>query len=136
MDTFATAITCIDGRVQQPVTDWIKLRFNVRYVDLITEPGPDKVFADGNAWVISEMVRKVLFSIEHHQSSIVALAGHDTCAANPVTKEEHRRQIVEGVQVLTSYNLPARIVGLWLNEWGSVDLVCDTTEAQPARNYL
>ncbi|MGI8732179.1 MAG: carbonic anhydrase [Pyrinomonadaceae bacterium] len=136
MDTFATAITCIDGRVQQPVTDWVKLHFNVRHVDLITEPGPDKVLAEGDAEVIPGIVRKALFSIKHHRSAIVALAGHDTCAANPVSKEEHLRQILEGVQVLSSYDLPVRIVGLWLNEWGSVDLVCDTTEAQPASSYL
>ena len=136
IDTFATAITCIDGRVQQPITDWVKLRFNVRHVDLITEPGPDKVLAEGNTEVISEIVRKALFSIKHHHSPIVVLAGHDTCAANPATQDEHLRQIVEGVRVLTSYNLPVRIVGLWLNERGSVDLVCDTTEAQPAGSFL
>ena len=136
MDTFATAITCIDGRVQQPVTDWVKLRFNVRYVDLITEPGPDKALSQGAAEVITGIVRKAWFSINHHNSSIVALAGHDACAANPVSKEEHFEQILEGVRVLISYELPAQIVGLWVNEWGSVDLVWDTKEREPVRSYL
>ena len=44
-DKFATAITCIDGRVQQPIVDWMKLHTNVHYVDLITEPGPDRLRA-------------------------------------------------------------------------------------------
>lgn len=136
MDTFATAITCIDGRVQQPVADWVKLRFNVRYVDLITEPGPDRALSQGAEEIITAMVRKALFSINHHHSSIVALAGHDTCAANPVSKEEHFEQILEGVRVLISYELPARIVGLWVNEWGSVDLVWDTKGREPVRSYL
>lgn len=136
MDTFATAITCIDGRVQQPVSDWMKLRFNVRYVDLITEPGPDRALAEGNAEVIAGMVRKARFSITHHNSRVVALSGHDTCAANPVSKEEHFEQILEGVRILISYNLPARIVGLWVNEWGSVDLVWDATEREPVKSYL
>ncbi|MGH9968074.1 MAG: carbonic anhydrase [Pyrinomonadaceae bacterium] len=136
MDTFATAITCIDGRVQQPVADWVKQRFNVRYVDLITEPGPDRALSQGAAEVITGIVRKAWFSINHHHSSIVALAGHDACAANPVSKEEHFEQILEGVRVLISYELPAQIVGLWVNEWGSVDLVWDTKEREPVRSYL
>src|SRR5687767_992191 len=117
MDTFAIAITCIDGRVQQPVADWVKLHLNVRYVDLITEPGPDKVLSQGEVEIITGIIRKARFSITHHYSSIVALAGHDACAANPVSKEEHREQIIEGVKVLISYELTARIVGLWVNEW-------------------
>ena len=136
MDTFATAITCIDGRVQQPVADWVKLSFNVRYVDLITEPGPDKALAQDAGTIVADVVRKVRFSIKHHDSKIVVLAGHDTCAANPVSREEHFEQIVAGVQVLLAHELHARIVGLWVNEWGSVDLVCDTQEREPLKSYL
>ena len=136
MDTFATAITCIDGRVQQPVSDWVRLHANVRYVDLITEPGPDRAFYEGNLEVITGTVRKALFSIEHHNSGIVAFVGHDTCAANPVSKEEHFAQIIEGVRILISYQLPARIFGLWVNEWHSVDLVCDTNDRGLITSYL
>ena len=135
MDTFATAITCIDGRVQQPVSDWVKLHANVRYVDLITEPGADKTLSEGATEVIAEIVRKAEFSITHHNSSLVVLAGHDGCAANMVSKEEHFQQIIAGVRVLISYELPARIVGLWVNEWGSVDLIWDTREHEPRISY-
>src|SRR6267142_3828103 len=114
MDKFATAITCIDGRVQQPVTDWVKLRANVRYVDLITEPGPDRMISEGVTEVITDIIRKTRFSIEHHHSGLIAITGHDTCAANPVSKEEHFKQIIESVRVLVSHQLPARIVGLWV----------------------
>jgi carbonic anhydrase len=135
MDTFATAITCIDGRVQQPVADWMKLHANVHYVDLITEPGPDRELCEGNTEVITGIVRKVSFSLEHHNSNVVALVGHDTCAANPVSKEEHFRQIIEGVRILMSYELPARIVGLYVNEWRSVDLVWNTKDSEPITSY-
>lgn len=36
-DKFATAITCIDGRVQQPIMDWVKLHVNVHHVDLVID---------------------------------------------------------------------------------------------------
>ncbi len=135
-DKFATAITCIDGRVQQPIVDWMKLNTNVHYVDLVTEPGPDKVLSSGPSLAIDEVVRKVSFSIHHHASTVVALAGHHDCAANPTDKEEHAEQILEGIRVLVSCRLNARVLGLWLNEWNSVELVWDTQEREAAKSYL
>ncbi len=44
---FGTVLNCIDGRVQIPVTNWLKENFDVDYVDLITEPGIDKVLSEG-----------------------------------------------------------------------------------------
>jgi carbonic anhydrase len=127
---FATAITCIDGRVQQPVADWVKLNMNVEYVDLVTEPGPDKVLSSETTYVVDEIIRKISFSIRHHNSPVVALCGHHDCAANDADREGHIAQILEGVRVLQSYNLNVRLLGLWLNEWGSVEMVCDTQQRE------
>ena len=135
-ETFATAITCIDGRVQRPVSDWMRLHVNVHHVDLITEPGPDNVFSDGVAPLIEEMMRKVSFSVRHHFSEVVALAGHDHCAANPASREEHIEQIITGVEVILSYRLHVRVLGLWLNEWGSVELLWDTAASEPRLSSL
>jgi carbonic anhydrase len=133
---FATAITCIDGRVQQPVADWMKLHMNVEYVDLVTEPGPDKIISEGSTYVVDEIVRKAKFSVQHHASPVVALCGHHDCAANHASKEEHIEQIREGVRVLLSYHFNVRVLGLWLNEWNSVELVWDTQEKEAQRNFL
>ena len=133
---FATAITCIDGRVQQPVADWMKLNTNVEYVDLITEPGPDKVLSSETTYVVDEIIRKVKFSVSYHGSPVVALCGHHDCAANDADREGHIEQIMEGIRVLQSYNLNVRLIGLWLNEWGSVQLVCDTEQREAAQISL
>ena len=134
-DKFGTAITCIDGRVQRPVSDWVKFNFNVHHVDLITEPGPDKVLSTGPSQLIEDVMRKVAFSVRHHFSPIVAVSGHDTCAANPVSREEHVQQILDGVEVVLSYNLNVRVVGLWVSEWGSVELLWDTHANNGAPNF-
>ena len=42
---FATSVSCIDGRIQIPLTNWIKENYSVDYVDTITEPGDDKNIA-------------------------------------------------------------------------------------------
>ncbi len=135
-ERFATAITCIDGRVQRPVSDWVKLHVNVHHVDLITEPGPDKVFSEGPSRVIEDMMRKVAFSVRHHFSPVVALAGHDGCAANAASREEHARQILEGVDVILGYKLQVRVLGLWVNEWGSVELLWDTQTREDMQSFL
>jgi carbonic anhydrase len=135
-DKFATAITCIDGRVQQPVADWIKLHMNVHYVDLVTEPGPDKVLSSESTYVVDEIIRKVNFSVLHHASPVVALCGHHDCAANSADREEHIAQIREGVRVLLSYRINVRVLGLWLNEWSSIELVWDSQEREAARGFL
>lgn len=45
--SFGTVLNCIDGRVQIPVINWMKENFDLDYVDLITEPGMDKVLSQG-----------------------------------------------------------------------------------------
>ena len=47
---FVTAINCIDGRVQKPITEFAVRKFKAAYVDLITEPGPDKVLSENSAF--------------------------------------------------------------------------------------
>ena len=55
---FATAINCMDGRVQSPTIDYIKSNFNVDYVDMITEPGPNKILAEGKEEQVIEALKK------------------------------------------------------------------------------
>ncbi|HEX8032243.1 MAG TPA: carbonic anhydrase [Ktedonobacterales bacterium] len=121
--TFGTAINCIDGRAQGPVADWVKMNGHVQYVDMITEPGADKVLAQGSPSRIESIKQSVLISVNAHKSAIIAIAGHHDCAANPVSQDEHFAHIRAAVQVVASWGLPVRIVGLWVNEWGYIEVV-------------
>ena len=42
-ETFATALNCMDGRVQDAVAGWAREHFNVKYVDAVNEPGIDRL---------------------------------------------------------------------------------------------
>ncbi len=123
---FAAAINCIDGRAQMPVSSWMKETLDVNFIDRITEPGPDKILSLGARTLIETIKKKVLLSINAHHSNVVAIAGHHDCAGNPVTKEEHVRQIKESAKVILSWGLPIRVMGLWVNEKWEVEVVCDT----------
>jgi len=120
---FGTALNCIDGRTQIPVIKWFKENSNVDYVDLITEPGVDKVLSQGNRAEIDRLREKVIISINAHNSNIVAVVGHYDCAANPVSNFEHFRDIVASTYTVASWGLPVKIVGLWVDEFWHVQVV-------------
>ena len=134
---FGTAINCIDGRVQTPVAEWLKFHHHVQYVDMITEPGADKVLSTGYADKISAIAEKLRISMEVHNSRIVAVVGHFDCAANPVEVNEHQEQIKDGTNLIISWNTGIRVIGLYVNEWNSIDLICDSNEDyEELKSYL
>ena len=121
---FVTAINCIDGRVQKPITEFAIRKFKADYVDMITEPGPDKVLSENKALDSIESVkRRMLISIEKHKSKIVIIGGHHDCAANPAEKEEHYRQIEKAVQSIKGWNSEVDVYGVWIDEKWNVGLI-------------
>ena len=88
MGIVAIAINSMDGRVQIPVIEWLKGRYSVEYVDMITEPGPNKILSENRDSRIVESIKKrVEISIVKHNSKLIAVMGHYGCAGNPVKKD-------------------------------------------------
>ncbi|KPL08060.1 hypothetical protein AMJ85_08970 [candidate division BRC1 bacterium SM23_51] len=123
---FATAINCIDGRVQAPVSNWIEEHFDVRYVDMITEPGAVRVMALGPLGTMRSIKQKAIVSVKGHHSSLIAVVGHHDCLAIPIPQEEHLDYIRQSVERVVSWALSVRVVGLWVNERGEIETICDT----------
>ena len=72
---FATAINCMDGRVQVPVIDWLRRQYGADYVDMITEPGPERLLAEGKDLMASASIhRRLEISVNRHNSKLVAIA--------------------------------------------------------------
>ena len=122
-ETFGTAVTCVDGRVQQPVAEWVRKNYHVQFVDMITEPGPDKEFSAVASAVIEAGRKKVAISVERHNSSVIVIAGHHQCAANPVSAEQHKAEIKKAAQMLTNWKFPVPIIGLWVNDKWQIEEV-------------
>ncbi len=123
---FVTAINCMDGRVQEPVSGWMKERFGADYVDMITEPGPDGILARGEPGQVESIRKRVDISVNGHGSRVVAVVGHYDCAGNPGPKEQHLEQIEKSVERIKSWGQPVRVLGLWVNENRQVELVYDS----------
>ena len=114
---FATAINCMDGRVQKPMIEFMEKKFGVDYVDMITEPGPIKILAENtNTPVFDQIKKRVDISVNKHNSKVIAIAGHFDCAGNPVPKEIQMKQVLTSIETVKSWNFDAEIIGLWIDE--------------------
>lgn len=114
---FATAINCIDGRTQKHVIDFVRRKFSVDYVDMITEPGPDKILSENKKSGITESIKdRVAVSIEKHKSRVIVIVGHHDCAGNPVNEKTHRMQIKKAMQNVDSWNSEVPVFGIWLDK--------------------
>jgi len=120
---FATALNCMDGRVQLPVIEFLKEKYRVDFVDMITEPGMDKLLAGGQKEMLERIKERIEISVKKHGSQIVAIVGHGDCAGNPVEKEAHLRDIRKGKEILESMGFGAKILGLWVNEDWKAEIV-------------
>ncbi len=120
---FVTAISCMDGRVQLPVINWLRDNYRADYVDMITQPGPIKLLSENQEAAVAVMRRCVEVSVKHHNSRLVAVVGHLDCAGNPVGKDEQLRQIATSVQLIKGWGLEegVEVIGLWVDGVTSPD---------------
>ena len=115
---FATAINCMDGRAQEPVVEYMKKSFGVDYVDMITEPGPNKILSEGeDVNIIESLKKKVGISVEKHNSQIIAIVAHYDCAGNSENEDMQKKHLRKAVNVIASWRFPVKeIIALWLDE--------------------
>ena len=126
-ETFATAINCMDGRTQEPIIYWAKKTFEVDYVDAITEPGPDKILAEGSDTLVESIKNRVMISVNKHGSQNVIMVSHHDCAGNPVSKKEHLDQLKKSVDVISSWELGVKIIGVWIGKNWKVNKLIERT---------
>ena len=115
--SFCTVINCIDGRTQLPVLAYLQNRFNVKYVDVVTEAGPAGVLStrpkSGEA---KSIFRRVEVSIQAHFSKGIAIVAHHDCAGNPIPDSEQQLQIQICQEILSKRYPEVEVLGLWLDQ--------------------
>lgn len=114
---FCTAINCMDGRVQLPVIHYLQKRFNAEYVDVISEPGPNRILAQAtNFDLVESIFNRVEISVGTHHSVGIAVVGHHDCAGNPSTKEDQLSQVRDAMESLRRRFGGIDVIGLWVDE--------------------
>jgi len=89
----------------------------VNYVDVISEPGPNKILSenrDGN--VVVSIKKRVEISVVMYNSKLVALVGHHDCAGNPVDKKIQLERIISAIKTVQSWDFDVKVIGLWVDE--------------------
>ena len=112
----------IDGRIQLPVITFLRKRFNVENVDLITEPGINRILAEQlNNNLIESIFSRLLISVEKHNSVGAAIVGHYDCAGNIADREEQIQHIKESIKLIRQRFIELEIIGLWIDEFWEVN---------------
>ncbi|MCK5220604.1 MAG: hypothetical protein KAR14_03415 [Candidatus Aminicenantes bacterium] len=115
--SFCTAINCMDGRVQLPVIEYMKKKFTIDYVDMITEPGPNKILAeDSDDKLIESIFSRIEISVKKHGSKHIAIIGHFDCAGNPANQEEQWLHTLKAVKTVKERFKNTEVIGLWVNK--------------------
>jgi hypothetical protein len=114
---FCASIHCMDGRVQLPIINFIQQNYGYKYVDCITEPGPNKILAEGAENPLTESIlNRLSISVNKHKGDLIFVSGHYDCAGNPTEKETQLAQIEKSVVFLKGHYPDVEIVKLWIDE--------------------
>ncbi len=122
---FATCLNCMDGRVQEPAIKYIKDKYKVDYVDMITEAGMDRVLSE-NSSLDNNLSHKIDISLNLHGSKLIFVVGHYDCGGHPVDDETHKSDIRKSVENLKKlyFEKGINIYGLWIDsEWNVVNII-------------
>lgn len=114
---FCTVVNCMDGRVQIPVINYLKNRFDAKYVDSITEPGPNYLLAEQRDFsLLHSIEQRLKISVQKHNSGAIAIVGHHDCAGNPTPEDIQLGHIAKAKEWLKQKYPKTEVIGLWVNE--------------------
>jgi len=112
----------MDGRTQLPVISYMQKRFDAINVDMITEPGPNKILAEGSATAaVRSIKRRIAISIKLHCTVGMAIVGHDNCGGNPVDKTQQLKQLRAARKFLRNTYPDIESIALWVDLKGNVE---------------
>ena len=121
--SFYTAVNCMDGRIQESVTNYIKKKYNVLFVDMITDAGPVKILSDKKTENLKSIISCIDISLKNHKSKGIAIVAHYDCAGNPISDEEQKKLLKKAVAFLVNEYINVSVCGLWVNKNGEVEKI-------------
>ncbi len=122
--SFVTAVLCIDRRFRRCLVEWLLAHFGADYVDLFTEPGPDRLLAeDAQSIAAAGVQSRLAVSLAAHRPTAIVIAGHHDCAGNPVSPEVHHRHERAAVRVLRRWHPDLPVLGLHVDASCAIHIV-------------
>ena len=121
--SFYTAINCMDGRIQESVANYIKKKYNVLFVDMITGSGPVKILSNKETENLESIISCIDISLNKHKSKGIAIIAHYDCAGNPIPDEEQKKLLQKAVTFLMKKYINVSVCGLWVNKNWTVEKI-------------
>lgn len=113
---FACVIKCMDGRIQNVVSAYMRKKFNVPYIDAITVAGPVKVLAENKKdQILNDLKFRAGISVNAHKSEVIAVCGHFDCAMVYATDEEQIEMVHQAVKNVSTWFENVTVIGLFVN---------------------
>jgi hypothetical protein len=106
----------MDGRIQLPVLEYLSARFDVQYIDNITDAGPVGLAPTADSPAVKSIFKLVEVSMRLHASKGLAVVAHHDCAGNPVPGSVQMEQLQVWIKILAEHFPGIQIIGLWLDE--------------------
>ena len=132
--SFCTVINCMDGRVQLPVISYLQNRFGVKYVDTITEAGPNRIVGrQVNSVLLDSILDRVEKSVRFHNSAGLGIVAHHDCLGNPASRQNQLEDTELAVKYLIERFGEIPVVGLWVDENWVVSEVFTYTPKHPRK---
>lgn len=122
MKEFGTVLTCMDGRIQRKVSDYLLATFGVRNIDTVTAAGMIRHLSsetDRTPAILGDLD----VSVSKHGSENIAVVAHHDCAGNPTSDKAQRDQISEAVTRIGDRHPDAEVIGLWLDRNWTVERI-------------
>ena len=123
---FGTVVNCTDGRVQYPVMDYLKKKYEFDFFDSANEAGPLRTLTkNSDKCRLITLKEQIRTSLEEHDSKFIALVGHHDCTDNPGDRAFQEMQMDEALDYLQrSFGTNITYVGLYVNEDWEVEEYC------------
>ena len=116
MPRFATVVNCMDGRTQLAVIRHVQRRTGARFVDSITEAGPDGILARSGTSAAARAIRRRLgVSEKAHGSRTCYVVAHHDCAGNPVSRAQHLKHVARAVARVRKWAPGMTVIPLWVD---------------------
>jgi len=109
-----TLLSCIDGRFQVPLTEYLLNKYDGYIVDKITYPGMDKVFS--HDFINEQEFIKSSIEISFSRgSNSIYLMGHSDCTGNVLSDELHLIEVKNSIENLKKLYKGVKVIGLFID---------------------
>ncbi len=121
---FCTVITCMDGRIQKPMMEFVWKKYGYDLPDTITDAGPVKTLSDGEATESFDRIcERIDISVHKHGSKHIFITGHYDCAGNPVSREVQERQLRLAARQMRAKYPDCQVDIVYINEQWQCNLL-------------